>query len=440
MHLIWENTIKNLVLLWTGDDFKGLDEGTGSYRLQKSVWDAIGLATASSGSTIPGLYGARPPNVAADHTSTTADSWSFWTLYIGPVLLRRKFTEAKYYDHFVQLVKLLLTCLEFNVIVADINKLRDGFAEWVKKFEELYYQYDPLRIAICPVTIHALLHIADSIIACGPVWAYWAFPMERYCGLIRPAIKSRKHPFASLDRFIVECAQLMQIRLIYQLDGDPATSISKPQRKSAAGFRSTLYPTSSLLAPSKPGMPDNIILNKIAKCLATRYDKSGDIKAVKQCLDKAKITQWAKIRIDDGDTICAAAMYASADTDRRDATYARYEVLVDIYANRRRMEPQYEAETRYGRIQHLYSVQIPPNTALELESPETLFLAGITPCDIDATHAHLDIHYYAKESRTEQFVDADCIQCLVGRVRDGTRWAVIDRSGALSRAVYIPDA
>lgn len=81
----------------------------------------------------------------------------------------------------------------------------------------LYYQHDPLRLSTCTVTVHALLHIADSIVALGPVWAYWAFPMERYCGLIRPAIKSRRHPDASLERYIVECAQLTQISLLYNL-------------------------------------------------------------------------------------------------------------------------------------------------------------------------------------------------------------------------------
>ncbi|KAI0057071.1 hypothetical protein BV25DRAFT_1872566 [Artomyces pyxidatus] len=428
MHLIWENTIKNLVLLWTGP-FKGLDEGTGSYQLPRSVWDAIGVATAASGSTIPGAYGARPPNVATDHTATTADSWSFWTLYIGPVLLRRSFTDSKYYDHFVNLVKLLHKCLEFSFTVQDVDSLREGFVQWVLDFEDLYYQHDPERISICPVTIHALLHIADSIIACGPVWAYWAFPMERYCGLIRPGIKSRKHPFASLDRFVVECAQITQIRLIYQLDDDPGFALSKPHHE-----------TTCLLPPSQQDRPEPAILRKIEKCLATRYDMSGNIKAIKRCLVKAQIVQWAKLRIDDGDTIYAAATFAAADTERRDATYARYEVLVDINAHRRRVTPEYKPETRYGRIQHIFSVEMPPCAELGLRTSETLFLAGITPCNILASHSQLDIQYYEEESKTEQFVDIDCVQCLVGRVRDGRRWAVIDRSGALSRALYIPDA
>ncbi len=92
MHLIWENLIKNLILLWTRE-FKGLDEGTGCYVLDKSVWEAIGKATAMSGSTIPSAYGPRVPNVSMDHSNMSAEMWSFWTLYLGPVLLQRRFNR-----------------------------------------------------------------------------------------------------------------------------------------------------------------------------------------------------------------------------------------------------------------------------------------------------------------------------------------------------------
>jgi len=76
MHLIYKNVLKNLVLLWTGQ-FKGLSEGTGDYKLAPKVWEAIGTATAASGATIPSTFGARPPNIVLDKTSTTADTWSF---------------------------------------------------------------------------------------------------------------------------------------------------------------------------------------------------------------------------------------------------------------------------------------------------------------------------------------------------------------------------
>lgn len=87
-------------------------------------------------------------------------------------------------------------------------------------FISIYYQYDPERLPACPLTIHALLHIAQSIRDMGPVWCYWAFVMERYCGTLTPDIKSRRFPFASLDRNVVERAQLTQIGLTYNITNE----------------------------------------------------------------------------------------------------------------------------------------------------------------------------------------------------------------------------
>lgn len=82
----------------------------------------------------------------------------------------------------------------------------------------IYYQLSPDRVPVCPVTIHAVLHIPDSIEASGPVWVSWAFPTERYCGSLVPAIRSRRFPFPSLDRYITELAQLTQIKMLYNLE------------------------------------------------------------------------------------------------------------------------------------------------------------------------------------------------------------------------------
>lgn len=100
----------------------------------------------------------------------------------------------------------------------------------------IYYQHDPGRISTCPITIHALLHIADSIKAVGPVWCYWAFPMERYCGALQPAIQSRRFPYASLDRHIVEDAQLTQIKTVYNVTQELSL---RPARGAVPGSYST---------------------------------------------------------------------------------------------------------------------------------------------------------------------------------------------------------
>lgn len=102
----------------------------------------------------------------------------------------------------------------------------------------IYYQHNPARISTCPVTIHVLLHIADSIKATGPVWCYWAFPMERYCGILQPAIRSRRFPYAALDRHVVEDAQLTQIKVTYDMAQE--LSLRRPPGDIPGAFRNPL--------------------------------------------------------------------------------------------------------------------------------------------------------------------------------------------------------
>ena len=42
----------------------------------------------------------------------------------------------------------------------------------------------------------------------GPVWVYWAFAMERFCGKMARNIKSRRFPYRNLDNRILAAAQL----------------------------------------------------------------------------------------------------------------------------------------------------------------------------------------------------------------------------------------
>ena len=73
-------------------------------------------------------------------------------------------------------------------------------------------------MSACPVTVHGLLHIADGIEAMGPVWAAWAFVMERYCGWLKKrAVRSQKHALASIDNRILEVTQLEMTKMKYGL-------------------------------------------------------------------------------------------------------------------------------------------------------------------------------------------------------------------------------
>lgn len=115
----------------------------------------------------------------------------------------------------------------------------------------------------------------------------------------------------------------------------------------------------------------------------------------------------------------------------------QYELLVDQNANRRNLAPKFVPETFYGQLQHIFVVPMPAAEELGIAEPQTLILASILTCDIEAQN-DLDMHYFKQHGRTE-VVDIATIQCLVGRVRDRDWWTIIDRSGKLARAEFALD-
>ncbi|GBE90171.1 hypothetical protein SCP_1900200 [Sparassis crispa] len=350
MHLIWENVIKNLVLLWTGE-FKGLDEGNEEYQLHPDVWTAIGAATAAAGSTIPSAFGPRIPDPATDKSASTADSWSLWSLYVSPVLLACKFTRLKYYEHFIELVKLLHMCLEFEISRQDIAIIRAGFIKWVTTYE-------------------------------------------------------------SIDRYLIDSARLEHIKMLYGMEKELAL---KPTA-SMSGLAVAEYNTCLLLPPHRTAdMKTTPLIEKIVGALATRFN--------------------GKVRIlPDGDTIHAAALSKPRE-DWHDATYVRYEVLVDKNARFHRRRVALEMRTFYRQLQHIFAVRLVPSQPLQLTKPTTLILAAIKSCRIECSHNTLDIHFFSDTGAVD-VIDISCIQCVIGRVLDGAHWAIIDCSGLLARTVY----
>ena len=75
MHLIWENSIPNLIEFWTGK-FKNLDyEGEG-YFIEPHIWNYIGSATAACGATIPAAFGAPVPDIATKWSQMSAEMYA----------------------------------------------------------------------------------------------------------------------------------------------------------------------------------------------------------------------------------------------------------------------------------------------------------------------------------------------------------------------------
>src|ERR1700761_115781 len=112
-------------------------------------------------------------------------------------------------------------------------------------------------------------------------------------------------------------------------------------------------------------------------------------------------------------------------------------MLVDLNARYKNRPENFELQTFYGQLTHIYWVNFPdPGAVLDDDEPATYILAAIRNCVLKADDpelAGLDVHFIARTG-TLDLIDITSVQSLVGRVQDiSSDWAIIDRSGALAR-------
>lgn len=114
-------------------------------------------------------------------------------------------------------------------------------------------------------------------------------------------------------------------------------------------------------------------------------------------------------------------------------------MYIDKHAHDRNAASDFILETFYGQLEHVYVVRfVNPCPALRIFSPTTIIMAQIKSCKLTDTQIPgLDIHFYHGMGSTD-VIDVTSLQCVVGRVPhggNGNRWAIIDRSGSLARAI-----
>jgi len=133
MHLLFENVVPNLVHLWMGR-FKGLDEGVEDFILSKKIWDQIGEETVAAVKNIPSAFVRSLKNISNNQSNYTAESWAFWFMFVGPILLHGRLL-ARYHTHYCDLVGIIKTCIEFSLKRDDIEHLHQRIVKWVEEYE-----------------------------------------------------------------------------------------------------------------------------------------------------------------------------------------------------------------------------------------------------------------------------------------------------------------
>jgi hypothetical protein len=148
MHEFLENTVPNLFNFWTGR-FKMLDTGSEDYEIAPHIWVEIGRETAEAVKHIPAAFVRVLGNIAngEDRSNFTAESWSFWFIYLAPILLQNRFPRPKYYTHMCDLVNVMKLMLQFSITTAEIDNLQSNVISWVQRYER------------CVVLVYILEHI-----------------------------------------------------------------------------------------------------------------------------------------------------------------------------------------------------------------------------------------------------------------------------------------
>ncbi|EUC62864.1 transposase family Tnp2 protein [Rhizoctonia solani AG-3 Rhs1AP] len=359
MHMIWQNLIPQLLDLWTGN-FNNLDSGLEDYMIGSTVLDAINSALKSSRKTMPTQYGCAVPELSK-RSEFIAETWDVFTTLYAPSVLRRSFKNQRYYVHFVRLVKLLRTLISYDLPHNELPALRQGIAEWIQEYEQIYYQFDEERLQTCPVNLHYLLHVVDSIEFLGPIWCYWTYPMERFCSYIGSSVKSRRYPYANIDQRVLNRARLQIILWRYRLYGQ-APFVPRKRGKVEVPMRigSKEYKDILLLTPhSKMLKVSRTLRRHIIRYLTTSFGvNSHDI----EDLIPEELEQWGRFRIDHGGDEFQARGYHKLRPDGRDASFVRYELMVDQNADQPDASEDYERESQYGQLEFVFVLPIKPKT------------------------------------------------------------------------------
>lgn len=112
----------------------------------------------------------------------------------------------------------------------------------------------------------------------------------------------------------------------------------------------------------------------------------------------------------------------------------KLELVIDEYENDPGRPARDKRVVRYGQVQSYLHVTLPAEPRIETRRDSTAILALVRLCKTDGEDASLVPVWY-KDMESVWAFDIATIDCVVGRIKVGDRWGIIDRSFGSERAV-----
>jgi hypothetical protein len=101
---------------------------------------------------------------------------------------------------------------------------------------------------------------------------------------------------------------------------------------------------------------------------------------------------------------------------------------------------QFEQRIFYGRLEYVLYCKLPENCTPDNPEPATLLLALITTCDTRGCNATQEEVFFKELSSYSEIVNLRTICTMVGHLKVGDAWAIIDRSGPYAWTVFTNDS
>lgn len=259
--------------------------------------------------------------------------------------------------------------------------------------------------------------------------------MERFCGRLSRAISSRKWPYSSLNRRILEIGTLHAIRHTYNLEERLPVYTAMYNSKPLPSYHDEdQYPEITLLHPRK--LLDLLssdflsLRRRIIKYIITQYDVSAA--AADRCIPDV-IEQWGRVRIHDADIVNSIYGYPRKEENHRDASCLEYELLIDRQAHRRNANPDFTPTTFFGQLERVVVCNLRPIEDFAVPS-HPLVLMDVHMCD--TSQDRYGFWEYDK-FRYREIINGTSIRALVGRIWDRGKWVFVQRSGAIQHASFV---
>ncbi|EMD33184.1 hypothetical protein CERSUDRAFT_68233 [Gelatoporia subvermispora B] len=215
MHLASLNITELFLHLWRGsiECDKNDDRSTWDWAvLQGDVWKAHGESVANATPYLPGSFD-RPPRNPCEKISSGYKAWEFLLYFyaLGPALFRGVLPDI-YWRHYCKLVAAIRMLHQRSITRAQVVLAHTYLTEFIREFEELYYQRRLARLHFCRQSIHLLWHLAQEVVRVGPPAYYTQWTMERTIGNLGEEIKQPLKPYANLSERAVRRYALLRAR------------------------------------------------------------------------------------------------------------------------------------------------------------------------------------------------------------------------------------